>query len=185
MGRMKALSICLLIWLSVVAAALLCGYTQSTRVNASLKWPTTDGRVEVAQVDQMGGRYWPKLTYSYLVNNVPHTGGSISNKDLILDVPNLGSRDQGWALGRLARFSPGQHVTVHYEPAKPYRSWLVAESADYWQCVPMWGFLLQLVAATAVMQRLFVTRKAWLILPGLLSLFVLWVCFFIAMRPQG
>jgi hypothetical protein len=148
-----------------------------------MEWPATEGVVEVAQVNEMGGRYWPKLQYSYKVDNAMHTGRNVSNRELMLDISNFGSRDPDWAREHLAHYSPGQRVTVHYDPANPYRSWLVAQSVDTWQCVPSWTFLLQLIASVAVMQRLFVTRKGWLILPGLLGFFVLWVCFFIAMRP--
>jgi hypothetical protein len=179
----KAFSICLLIWLGTVVLALVCGYARSKSVNASLNWPATEGVVEVAQVDQAGARYWPKLHYSYQVNNTPYTGHSISNRALILDFPYTGSPDPGWAHDQIARYSPGQQVTVHYDPAKPCAAWLVAQRVYIWQCVPLWGFLLQLAASIAVMQRLFVTRKGWLILTGLLGFFVLWVCFFVAMRP--
>lgn len=180
---MKVFSICLLIWLGTVALALLSGYAQSKRVNAASHWPGTEGVVELAQVVQAGGIYHPKLRYSYQVDNVPYTGSIVSNRDLMLGLPGYGSRDPDWARSRLGRYSSGQQVTVHYDPASPYRSWLVAQPVDFWQCVPLWGFFLQFFASIAVMQRLFVTRKVWLVLPGLLCFFVLWVCFFIAMRP--
>lgn len=180
---MKALRICLLIWLATVGIALLCGYVQSAHVNASLAWPTTDGQIEVAQVDRFGNRYLPKLTYSYQVQGVTHTGGKVNNRELILDIPYQGSTDPRSAQDQLAGYAPGKHVSVHYDPAQPQRAWLVGQPLTLWQGIPIWTFLLQFVAATAVMQRLFVTRKGWLVLTGLATIMVLWISLFVAMQP--
>lgn len=180
---MRKLGIWLLLWLGTMAIALIAGYVEYTHAAASLTWPTTSGVVEVAQVNQVGGRYWPKLVYAYQVQGVDHKGHNIGYLDLMHGPSLNGSTDPQWPRDHLAHLSFGDRVTVHYDPSKPSQSLLLVAPINFWQCVPGWGFFLQLVGATALMQRLFVTRKVWLIVPGLFCIFALWVCFFISMRP--
>jgi Protein of unknown function (DUF3592) len=179
---MRKLGISLLLWLGTIAIALLAGYVKYTHATASLSWPTTSGVVEVAEVNQVSGRYWPKLVYAYQVQGVDHKGHNVGYLDL--HGPSLqGSTDPQWPRDHLAHLSLGDHVSVHYDPSDPGQSWLLVAPINFWQCVPGWGFFLQMLGATAVMQRLLVTRKVWLFVPGLFCIFVLWVWFFISMRP--
>jgi len=180
---MKVLSICMLIWLSTIAIALLAAYPTFMDTRAIVMWPKVTGTIEVSQVAQMAGRYWPKLAYDYSVGGVAYTGRYVNYVDMMQAGSYFGSRDAEWPHDHVAPYPVGKQVSVHYDPAKPGRSLLVATPISYWQCVPFWGFILQLIGAAAVMQRLFVTRKGWLVLSGLLGMFTLWVCFFIAAAP--
>jgi hypothetical protein len=180
---MRAAGIALFIWAVTIAIALLGAYGRYTHARESQSWPTVPGVVETARVDKVGPRYWPRFTYAYQVGGVDHHGFYARYLDLMNDNFSHGSQDPQWANDRVARFSVGEQVTVHYNPAMPWQSWLEYTPISLWQCVPLWGFFLQFIGACVVMQRLAVTRKAWLFIPALVGVFVLWVCFFIAMRP--
>jgi hypothetical protein len=90
---------------------------------------------------------------------------------------------QGFRDQPLVTRSSRVFLSAGYDPSDPSQSWLLVAPINFWQCVPGWGFFLQMLGATAVMQRLLVTRKVWLFVPGLFCIFVLWVWFFISMRP--
>jgi hypothetical protein len=179
---MKALGICLFIWVGTMAIAAMVGYVGLKDGSAIVLWPKTVGTIELSQVNQMGGRYWPKLMYSYRVDGVAHKGRYINYVEM-MGAGYAGSRDPGWSRDRIAPYPAGRQVVVYYDPARPDTSLLDARPISYWQAIPFWCFFLQLLAATAVMRQLLVLRMSWAFVLGLFGVFVLWVSFFIAERP--
>lgn len=182
---MRKVGISLLVWIVTIAVALIGAGVQYKAASESETWPTASGVIETAQVEKFGARYWPRFGYAYQVEGVERKGRYIRYHDLLSGSSSHGSTDSQWAKDYLDGFYPGQQVTVHYNPANAMQSWLVASPLTIWQCMPLWGFFLQFAGACFVMQRLALTRKAWLFIPSLVGVFSLWVWFFIAMRPPG
>lgn len=179
---MRNFGIALLVWLATIAIAMLGGYFRYTDAKASLTWPTAPGVIEVAKVDKAGSHYWPRLVYSFQVNGVDHKGYNVHYLDLMLGPSLKGSSDAQWPRDHLAHLSAGDNVTVHYDPSNPSQSWLFLVPIGFWQCVPIWGFFPQFFAAFFVLQRAAMAKK-WLALPSLIVIFILWVLFFMGMRP--
>lgn len=119
-------------------------------------WPVVDGRVvsTTVRVDMPTGnsgatreareahwRYYPSITYRWVVDGRPHTG---SRYQLGTTHPKLRQREEAQAAA--ARYPVGSTVRVHYNPANPDQAVLeTAPSVGIY--VPLL-FGLVLIAAT-------------------------------------
>jgi len=86
------------------------------RALASVRWPTTEGRVVARDLDDSPGRYEPVFEYRYQVSGAELRGDRISF------APAFDPRSSERALLMYHQYPPGKAVTVYYDPRRPHRS---------------------------------------------------------------
>ncbi len=113
------------------------------KAEASQSWPSTIGRITVAEVKQSAstdddGRtsyaYYPSVAYEYQVAGQTYTGKRIA----FGGVHASGSSSK--AAAELARFPVGGQVTVYYNPEKPGEAVLERRAGGF-----AWGMVVGVI----------------------------------------
>jgi hypothetical protein len=129
----------------VLIGGLIAAVWSSLRIAsgvASLRWPSTTGRVRARDIDDTGQRYQLILEYSYEVNGVPYRGRRIS-----FDFP-LGRKEFEAGTLLFYKYPPGKEITVYFDPQSPYRS--VIERGVSWQLLLSLSVGIGLVAMSTL-----------------------------------
>mgnify|MGYP003339998462 CR=1 FL=1 len=90
--------------------------------NRATAWPTAEGTVLSSKVQQGCGKgrsYFPSVLYQYTVNAQQYQGRRIA-------FGNCGCGSERSAAAIVARYAVGTTVTVHFDPAAPMTSVLLA-----------------------------------------------------------
>jgi len=110
---------------AVIGIALLVfGQRERQKAKATEKWPTVNGNIVSARIDQQTrtersqGRTYTRTTYTPVVEYAYEAGGKPFQGNRIFPGSNM-SYDLNTAQGILNRYQPGQATTVHYDPADP------------------------------------------------------------------
>ena len=97
-------------------------YKDKVVADASLKWPTVEGRIVESEVQSVRHKrstsYKPRITYSYTVD-----GNEYESKRLSFPDPDFDVREA--AVDYVSRYGrPDARVEVHYDAKKPAESCL-------------------------------------------------------------
>jgi hypothetical protein len=95
--------------LSLIVAGLL--WLGWKRGKASLKWPSTTGEILRSTVEYDDGSHRPKVEYRYSVDGEEYHGDTVTYAGY--------QADRETAESYVARFPPGSHLTVYYDPHSP------------------------------------------------------------------
>lgn len=149
-------------FLGLAAFMLVMGLALRRQVDAAQGWPTTVGIIETVQVESFLSnermrhqsetdgfismhryRYFrPDIVYRYQVNKIDYRGSRIS----------LGGRlyatFDAFARRRVARYTPGEQVTVYYDPDNPAMAVLEPRAYGGWV---VWSLALLFLAAAGAL----------------------------------
>ena len=115
----------------LVAAGAVVAYVMQLREGrASKSWPTTDGKIvsskvveekeEVESEDSNGRKEWTtEITYRPEIRFAYRVGDNSYATDTWKPGATVGYGTPKRAEAAVARYTPGQSVTVHYDPAHP------------------------------------------------------------------
>lgn len=118
--------------LALLAALYVCAVMLSSAAYLWLiwRWPSTSGQLITGEVSQFGGtdciasqqRYVGKVVYVYEVDGKQYTGNRLSPWKVMA---SANARGVLQAQMRGIEVDPAGRVTVHYNPRKPGKSYLV------------------------------------------------------------
>ncbi len=178
------LGLLLLAMAAVVAISIASARKVISEGDAIRSWPQARGIIVESEVVASGGRYWPKVAYTFRVGGKTYRGTRIR-----IDPERYGylrgSRSADWPRQQLAKYKVGAEVPVFYEPEQPAVSVLEIRNMNLLQAYPTWGLLATFVLLTLAMRQVLVLAPFWVFASVLVSLLVLWTAFLIAMRPAA
>ena len=103
---------------------LVFGLRQRQKAKATEKWPTVNGNIVSARIEQQThtersqGRTYTRTSHTPVVEYTYEIGGKAFQGNRIFPGSGL-SYDLNTAQGILNRYQPGQTATVHYDPTDP------------------------------------------------------------------
>lgn len=119
---------------------LVTSVRQLNRAIDSRKWPTVDGRVIGKDIHPGAahrlGDSSAVLSFRYEVDGHKHVASTF-------DFGGRGGRDQGGEVYQ--SYSPGQRVTVHYDPRQPSRAVIKPGPTAWNYAASLIGFVLTFV----------------------------------------
>ncbi len=119
---------------AIGVALLVFGINQQRKARLAEKWPTAQGTITAARIDQerrvqrtQGGTrtsttYAPAVEYTYQVNGTAFQGKRLSTGGTM-------SYDYNTAQRIISRYQPGQPALIHYDPADPAQAVLETRAA--------------------------------------------------------
>jgi len=114
MNWQSLLDIC---WLLVLCLLLRNFYKDFQLLKLTKSWLMTKGKVDTFDLIQQGSTYWPKISYSYQVNDQEFKGNYLF-LDTSLNTPYSGySRRLAYKVANA--FKEGKEVDVFYDPSSP------------------------------------------------------------------
>lgn len=112
---------------------LVFGLRERRRAKTTEKWPTANGNIVSARIDQntrterSQGRTYTRTTHTPVVEYTYEVNGKAFQGNRIFPGANM-SYDLGTAQGIINRYQPGQATTVHYDPADPAQAVLETQT---------------------------------------------------------
>jgi hypothetical protein len=139
-------------------AALVIGWPSMRQAREAHGWPTVEGTVirsgmSSSVVPDSADMYRPEIVYAYEVNGTAYRGSRLS---FAMDA----SYSRSEVEEDVARYRPGQKVSVHYAPGEPTRACL--EPGPWYAGVSrvVTGAALLLITGILLSIRLARTRQA-------------------------
>ncbi len=112
---------------------LLFGLQNQKKAKAAESWPTVNGTIvsarldEVRHTDRRQGRTYTRVSYNPMVEYSYEVAGNTHKGSRIFPGSTM-SYDQGTARNIINRYQPNTTVNVHYDPADPKTSVLETKS---------------------------------------------------------
>lgn len=109
-----------LIWLGFLIILLIYFWRKRQEAKQTLNWVKTTGRIIQCEFTQDGHRIWPKLEYSYMVNEQEYTAEHLF-PDTFHNNPDS-KYARKIAYNAAIAWKQQQEITVYYDPFYPQRA---------------------------------------------------------------
>lgn len=106
-----------LVMIAIIGIGLtFLGFAKIKLAADSKKWPVTNGTITSSRV--AGAiKYYPSLTYTYMVDSIVYSSNSISNI-------NFNSKNEDTVKEFLKKYPLGSEIKVYYKNSEPSRAFL-------------------------------------------------------------